>query len=433
MKKNSFVLLLLLSFILPLNSEPTKNTDNLISKKFEIIFVVNDLNDSSELRSDWLDEIKNKWGATGVSLYLAWDLIQLTSNKEYDFKWVDAYIQIILSKNLDLYIRIPFAYHMPAWTNPGSGTFSIEHYQTTKNGNIFEQYKRNPLNFASEITKDYMKDYLKALSEHLHNNYSSSIKEIAPSTSVDAEFEYAYGEMLGYSQPEIEQFREYLRKKYNVINNLNSSWGGNFKNFNEIDPRKPEYNWELHSPQNYYMASGRLDWIDFRQLNLKIFIDECAEIIHSYNFKMGLQLGSVYDDAAENRGWSNPIPLLENVDAIKVADIAEYKAKFSSGADYLKKICDYWKNQNGKIINFSNESNWAYYNNYTSAQLSSDWKSQLETYYYKGSSAHYIFGWSLAPNWINVDSLYKRENSYKNWMNILNTYSGKNIIGSTEN
>ena len=52
-------------------------------------------------------------------------------------------------------------------------------------------------------------------------------------------------------------------------------------------------------------------------------------------FKIGLQIGSIYDDVIIRRGWFEITPLIENVDAVHVADIATYRKNFKFGADYL--------------------------------------------------------------------------------------------------
>ena len=182
-----------------------------------------------------------------------------------------------------------------------------------------------------------------------------NIKEIVPSVSIDSELEFPHETMCGYSDTEIDQFCDFLEVKYNnSIANLNSAWGSNFATFDTIDPK--DFDWDNISPYNYTYSAGRYDWMQFRTSILKSFIDECVNVTHSYGFKMGLQLGCIYDNLIERRGWYDVTPLIENVDAVRVAEIMEYTPNFIFGADYLRSICDFWERTTSNNLSFSTEN-----------------------------------------------------------------------------
>ncbi|MBS1514505.1 MAG: beta-galactosidase [Bacteroidetes bacterium] len=429
MKKLRLPIILAFIFVLINESQAMNEKNYLEDEKFKIVFV----SSSWSLKSDWLDEIKNKWGATGVSLFIPWIQNEPVEGK-FDFRRLDSNLSLIKNQGLDINIRIPMGFEYPEWiTKNADNKFSKNDYQLNKQGEIFktDYVPTGVLNFASETSKNCMLNYLTAIVKHFNELRESGydIKEIVPSVDPDAEFEYTSGFMLGYSSFEKNLFRNYLTRKYNNdVNLLNFKWKASFKNFEEIDPAI--YNWEKASLQNYNISAGRYDWMKFRTASLKSFIDECAQVIHSYNFKMGLQLGSICDEYIEYRGWYDPTSLLENVDAVRVADIAEYRPNFNFSADYLRTLCNYWSERKNKKISFSSESNWAGYpkpHGYSPERLCSDWDSQLKSYYEKGSDAHYVMGWYLDWNTLNKIKAFG-EGEYKNWRTTLNEFSNKNRI-----
>lgn len=224
--------------------------------------------------------------------------------------------------------------------------------------------------------------------------------------------------------------------KYQSIENLNNNWGTDFNNFDTISINPTNYNWDVDisyaDAATKNILPGRLDWINFKTTLLKSFIDDCASITHNMGFKIGLQIGSIYDDVIIRRGWFEITPLIENVDAVHVADIATYRKNFKFGADYLRSVCKYWENINGKVIEFTTESNWPGFNEMSSNNLTDDWTLQLNSYYDRGSTAHYVFGWDYHYN----ESLFS---IYSDWRiqlktirNVKNIYNIKAVHLSCE-
>lgn len=395
-------------------------TESKSENKFEIVFTTT-LWDAEHVNQfdEWLEEIKNNWGATSISFCIFWNVVEPAEGR-YNWDRTDYFIQKILDKNLNLYLRIAMGI-LPEWVTPGNH-FSKQDYYIDHTGNIFMQYNRYALNFGSENSLKYMTGFYTSVMEHLKTKYSGKIKKVVPSVNFDLELEFTYAEMCGYSKPEIKKFRSFLRNKYNDINSLNNKWKTNFTSFDKINPKK--YNWYLAaSPEtNYDITNGRVDWINFRTGLLKSFIDRLAKISHSNGFEMALQVGSIYDENIERRGWYDPVSLYQNADFAIVADISEYKPDFSFGADYLRSICTYWSYENNSHAGFGTESNWAGYGNHSASELCIDWTDQLKTYYYKGAAAHFIWGWDISASRMNELS-----EQYSSWKEVLKEFSGKPV------
>ena len=225
------------------------------------------------------------------------------------------------------------------------------------------------------------------------------------------------GEMLDYSKSAISNFQNYLRHKYdNVITNLNREWNypnivnntADFTSFTEIDPKI--YNWHLapfgasinSDITNYDLFTGRRDWVQYRSIELKSFIDALYQIHRKQHVRFGVRFGSIHDSAMEARGFYDITPLVENADWIHVAAIIEQapNSGFEIQADYLRSISNFWGERKGKTVRFSEESNWRDYNNHSPSKLSNGWNNQIDAFKARGSSAHYIFGWDKDESWL---------------------------------
>ncbi len=77
------------------------------------------------------------------------------------------------------------------------------------------------------------------------------------------------------------QFRDYLKEKFGSVENLNRSWGLTrwslcYSDFGEIEPPYPK---------QWRHPSLRKEWWNFQCRQLKTYVDEQAEILHSYGCK----------------------------------------------------------------------------------------------------------------------------------------------------
>lgn len=387
---------------------------------YKIIFV-SSIDKCSD--KNWLNQIKQKWGATGVSLKLLWAEICPDGPESFNWDKADLAISNIIDAGLDVYIRVIMGQQKPDWVQPGSYDLTVDDFHTLHDGSLLniDYWRLYTLNIGSSKSSNYLLNFYKNVLNHISINYPASlniIKEVVPSISPDAEMEFPGYRMCGYSNPEIEKFKKYLQDKYINISNLNANWGSSFNNFDSINPKA--FNWDSVGI-SYSYPIGRMDWINWKTSLLKCFVDSCAELTHAKYYKMGLQIGSIYDANLPRRGFYEITPLLENVDALRIADIIEYKPNFDFGADYARSACKYWGIIKNKKINFSTETNWPNYNNHLDSTLCQDWSAQLQAYYKKGADAAYIVCWDLTD-------IADFENKYKIWKNTLNSLSNKGSI-----
>ena len=263
-----------------------------------------------------------------------------------------------------------------------------------------------------------------------------------------------WGWLSGYSEIEQDAFIKYLEDKYLTVSNLNAAWGTSFTSINRAEIKIKEYGWE-NIEEKYICSEGRKDFIDFLTSQLKNFIDTCASIVHSANknFKIGVQLGSVYDTGIEFGAFYDVTPLLEKVDMVICDDVAEYQPNFNFAADYLRSICNYWNWKRGNYLgplNFATETNWPGYNHIIPDTLVKYWQIQLQSYYDRGASTLFISHWGtidldvtwlpdkplsdsdpylhftigdlIINNELTSDGPYIQSQAYLKWKNTLNHY-----------
>jgi hypothetical protein len=420
-----------------------KNYDR-SDQKFKIVYVADPRVVNNK---DWLNKITKDWGATGICIRIFWGHIDIDSVPGAD-NWLNLNnaINTLISfknKKLDIYLRICMGLQKPIWVSPFNYRFTEDDFQTRYDNTIYDHQRyeegipeseKYPLNFNSPNSQRKMKNFVKEVLEHIDKVFTDSvksrIKEVVPTFSTSDEEEYPFSAMCGYSSYENEDFITYLKNKYlNNLPSLNNKWNpeNDLKDFDiwsEISPAK--YRWHTYNNSVYKYPNGRIDWISFRTKKLANFIDSLYDLIASYNFQAGVQLGSIYDNLIEKRGWIDPTILFEKANAIHVADIYQYSENFDFGAEYLNSICKFWTETNKwfcQPVRFSTETNWPSFNNKDPDFLSFYWKKQLLSYYNNGASEHYLVGWDVAPQ--KLDSL---KSSYAVWRNILLNYSNKEVV-----
>lgn len=368
--------------------------------KFSIVFSVYPENCSLA----FLDSAR-AWGATGVSIWANWWQCE-PSEGSMGFDSLDASIARAIGDSLDVYVRVALG-QRPDWLI-GADTQGNAHITAAGTPLLFDYsggqrlYKPQP-NFASGRTIGGMVRFYDGLLAHLQKRYPPGsllryrIREMVPTVNHDGEMEYPYEEMCGYSDPELLKFREYLLRTYGSLSEINARWGSAFRQPDQINPR--EYHWENQANDDDLYPAGRPDWLAFRTLVLKQFIDTCAMVTHKRGFLMLLQIGSFVDNLMENRGWVDPTPLVENVDCVVSDEIFQLKPSFALAALYSRSLCRYWDDAKSdrRGRRFATETNWPGYLvdrlGRTHADLVDDWLEQLRAFYLRGGSLLSVAGW----------------------------------------
>lgn len=455
-RKFLFTIIFLLTFAIVGFTQSTTIVNT--SQKFEIVYLAD-----GKFASDsaWLKTIRDEWKATGVNLR-----IFRSGVEKFDggMNWnnhpneVDRALDKIANAGLDIYLRVNLALIDIQDINK---TYTDSDYHIKSNGkrflNQYDELKRPLLNVTSFRARGDMLNFIQELVNHLRTlpvKIQNRIKLIVPTLSPDDETEFPFNSyntltksidhsvLSGFSYPEMESFITFLSEKYGNIDSLNNSWGdqANFNAFDIHQIRIREYNWDkvkiMEGDNSSIYLNGRKDFIDFRTIQLKRFIDDCSKIVKEAGFKFGIQFGSIYDTITEYRGFYDPTSLLENVDQIITADILEYSPNFNFSADFTRSLCNYWEwksTYRGKI-KFATEINWPGYAGHKPEDLIKYWSLQLNTFYEKGASALFVAQWGVvgAPNNTSEKVIARSfESKYENWKDTLLKYSNftvKNIL-----
>lgn len=455
-----FLLILCSSFIFAQNN-------------FKIVFLADSQYANNPI---WINQIKT-WGATGINLRIYRHILESSTHIFNTTEWnkVVACLTRIYNSGLDIYIRVNMFGCPPGyWTD-----YSTEDYQQSIDGVMYSPYYSAnwpSLNLSSPIALShriaFFTEVLNRLSK-LPTNIKNKIQLIVPTISQDDETELmlnmkrftgdpnaTWGWLSGYSEHDQNAFIQYLNNKYkNDVANLNNIWGSTFSGINRSNINIKNYDWQNLKDIYSFFPKGRKDFIDFLSGQLKSFIDTCASIVHNKNFKMGVQLGSVYDGHIEFGAFYEVAPLLEKVDVVFCDEIAEYRPNFNFAADYLRSVCNYWnwkRNKEGSTLgslNFGPETNWPGYNHITPDSLVKNWQVTLQSYYDRGASIlsishwgtidmvvpwysnnsltepdiHFIIGDLIITNELTNNGPYIRSSEYIQWKNTLNNFKSLTV------
>jgi len=432
-----------------LNLFTQAQTINNSSEKFEIVYLADGRYASNSI---WLKKMRDDWKATGVNLRVfrfaveKYDGSLNWNNHPYE---LDEAITKIAEAGLNIYLTVHFATLDIQSVNK---VYDDNDFQIRSNGKRFlNQYEvNNPLlNITSSRSRGDMLSFMDKVVKHLKTfpkSVQKRIKLIVPTISPDDETELPFNTydqstgsiinnvLTGFSNPEIAAFMKFLKKKYGSIKSLNERWGSGAKftkfDSNQIQIRK--YNWDgikadSKSPDYYIFENGRKDFLDFRNNELKRFIDDCSAIVKKAGFNFGVQFGSIYDGLIEFRGFYDPTPLLEKVDQVITDDILEYYPNFAFSADYARSLCKYWewKKKIKKRKIFATESNWPGYADHSPEDLIKYWSLQLRTFYEKGASCLFVSHWGTSEGPNNISEKVLTDsfvNEYKAWQDTLNKY-----------
>ncbi|MEO8398348.1 MAG: hypothetical protein ABI550_00895, partial [Ignavibacteriaceae bacterium] len=248
----------------------------IFAENFKIVFVACP---AVAKNAYWLDQIKGA-GATGVCLRVIWGDIDTRNSysQTVNYYWsdLDAAINAVRNKGLDIYIRISMGIKKPKWVKPTNSIFTYDDFQTKEDGLRYDYYSANPgnyiscggcstsddiycrlymLNFTSTTAKSKMKDFFTAILNHISGiSPRVTIKEVVPTLGPTEETEYPNSPMCGYSPVEISAFRFYLRGIYNNnFSNLKNNWGSNpnyrLTEWDDITPK--DYNWASNDNLTY--------------------------------------------------------------------------------------------------------------------------------------------------------------------------------------
>jgi len=241
----------------------------------------------------WLKKVSKNYHATGIKLIIDWSLFyELGNPKAITTRHLLKTIDAIKREKLDLYVAVKMS------SIPGFivDRLKPDDLQLTVDRGVAKTPNHTPLmNFASENAQQMLAKYYSSVLKLL--NRFDNVVEVIHNFSWDAETEYPYQMVTGYSKPMIKAFRRFLEQKHGSISELHKAWqltseeAESISGFETIIPHRSwgeEKNW-FADFNTYAFPYGRLEWIKFKTNQLSVAIKAFAELNKSYGYRMPSQ------------------------------------------------------------------------------------------------------------------------------------------------
>lgn len=212
----------------------------------------------------------------------------------FDFSWLDKIINLLAKKKIKIIVGTPTA-APPAWLiQKHSDILPIDRYQRRINFGARRHYCFNNNNY-----KIYTENIVSKMCEYFKN-----IKTVI-GWQIDNEFSGRC-----YCENCAQSFRNWLKKKYKTLNNLNKQWGTIFwsqeySDWEQIPLPWLTCEWEgkfVHNPSlllDFYRFSSD-SIIQYQQLQINIIRKFCPKHFITHNF-MGIWMNEIdYFNLAKN-------------------------------------------------------------------------------------------------------------------------------------
>lgn len=120
--------------------------------------------------------------------------------------------------------------------------------------------------FYNDVVMNYLKKFITEVGFHHRDNSNLAVYAFNNEPSLELEM----------PQKSIPAFRQYLRKKYTSIDNLNKNYETNYTSFNEIKPPEDIFN----SYEERYMTGLLYDYIQFRNKGFASIFSLLVDAMH---------------------------------------------------------------------------------------------------------------------------------------------------------
>ncbi len=260
-------------------------------------------------------------GFNAIRIHIPWFHVE-TQPGVYNFELFNKQLYYLVNeKNIKVVITVDFTRK-----TGDDKVISSDEYQYDNNGNLCGGgafFDKTMISFASSSAVKKANDFYRALCVNIISKYKDNILLISPVFSQYAESEYWVAGNYDYSVPAKNGFIAFLKTKYHDISAFNTIAMTSYSSFEEIVP-----------PDNFAGNIGLL-WYQYRHSALKSFIDTLYDTQKSIDeeVKIGLQFGSVFDEASAQRGTLAFDDLMEKADVMWVDDGPKYDHSWSM--DYI--------------------------------------------------------------------------------------------------
>lgn len=217
-------------------------------------------------RNDWEKDIRHikELNFNVVKIWAVWNWIESKEGK-YDFAELDEIIDICKTYDLKVIINtIP----------EGAPTYTRIKYQdaryTRADGTVLDY--SGPANIPSAGWPGLCQDsreartkickFIYETAKHFAQNDQVIAIDVWNEPHLEPMLDYS-GELFCYCSHSIEQFREWIKNKYQTIENLNQVWFRKYDDWNDILP-----------PKRFGTATDMIDWRKFWIYNLEKWMKE---------------------------------------------------------------------------------------------------------------------------------------------------------------
>ncbi len=182
----------------------------------------------------------------------------------YDFGWLDKAVELAAGFNLKVIMCTSTA-TPPVWLSRNHPEILLKN----EDGTTLDHGSRQHASFSS----NYYRQYSMKMVAELTKQYGKD------SRIIGWQLDNEPRKFMDYGNDAHQRFREWLRKKYNTIDALNTAWGTNFwsgtyTDFSQINiPLRSQWGMNLHQ---------QLDHSRFSDDETASFLDEQARVIRKY-------------------------------------------------------------------------------------------------------------------------------------------------------
>lgn len=263
-------------------------------------------------------------GFNAIRIHIPWFHVEKKAGV-YDFTEFDKQLDYLVGKlGVKVVITVDFTRKADEDSVISSDELQYDNKGVICSGGAF--FDRTMISFASKTAVKKADDFYSALCENVIGKYKENILLISPVFSQYAESEYWCTGKYDYSDNAVEGFKDFLKARYSDIASLNGIISADYSDFSEVIP-----------PDDFNGGMGLL-WYQYRHTALKSFIDGLCDIQNAIDkdVKLGLQFGSVFDEASVLRGTIAFSDLMEKADVMWVDDGPKYDHNWSM--DYIGSV-----------------------------------------------------------------------------------------------
>lgn len=319
------------------------------------------------------------YGFNMINFHFAWYIVEAEEGV-YDWSQLDEILDYII---FDQGMKVAAIIYLGRIID--DGYLEPEDFARSYDGkNSGEGEGRAQISFSSLGAVEKAVRFYKKAVEHINERYGKNIVMYLSCVSHYAEMEYSVdGKVYDYCDYSKNAFKEFLKVKYETIENFNNALGTRYKSFDTITP-----------PGSSVDDFGLL-WYQFKQQELTNFINKLADATHEVDpsLKYCLQFGSVADSTAVSRAVMDLKVVAEKADIVWVDDGPQGNHEFSM---------DYLRNFLGKDYEIGNEIDGPGF----SGTTIDDYLNQGLTSYEKGAKYVVCANWS-DPNNIEWGSIWE--------------------------